>query len=108
MNFYNQFTGETVTPTAWQQALKAGDYYIVEHPVFQVDAQVLPAPTVYGRIRSNEGCEPGFFVVKAYSQLCPDGETGLMCICEPTRLLTRQEFERARKQNWSQGMDQHE
>ena len=98
--FHNQITGETLVAADWQQALKVGDYYIIEHPVFMVDGMSLPAPTVYGRIASNAGCEPGFFLVEAHSQLCPEGETGLMCICEPTRQLTRQEFESAMKKNW--------
>jgi hypothetical protein len=104
MKFTNILTGETVTPEDWQLALKPGDYYTIESPTLAVAGQRVGPPTgpptVYGRIENDEDCEPGFFWVQAYSQWCPEGEFGLMNICDPSRTLTEAEFEQARAEGW--------
>jgi hypothetical protein len=104
MEFYNFVTGQTVTAQPWQLELKPGDYYCIETPgaafIDEVGVQDLgDVPTVYGRIERADD-EESFFLVRAYSQACPDGETGLMSACEPTRKLTEAEFEAARLAGW--------
>lgn len=109
MEFTNMITGQTVTPTDWQQALKVGDYYCIAKPVVAViDPNTGHAgslgpnevPAVYGRIVSAVPRAPGHFWAKAYSQWCPDGETGLVCIVDPTHQLTKDEFNQAKASGW--------
>lgn len=106
MKFQHIITGQLVEPSAWQQQLKIGDHYMDDHAVASTadaDGNMEiwgPLPTIYGRIESDEPCHPGFFYVMAFSQWCPDGELGLMCIVEPTRFLTPAEFDAARQAGW--------
>ncbi|MCB0207699.1 MAG: hypothetical protein KDJ52_00125 [Anaerolineae bacterium] len=106
MNFYNRITGQTVTPEPWQLELKVGDHYIIKQPKFWVGDEVGIAPTCYGEIITNtpEEDEPpypnGFFLVRAFSQWCPEGELGMFCIIEATRQITKEKFEQARLQGW--------
>lgn len=103
MKFFNIVTGQYIEPTDWQLQLKVGDYYINE----QATAGMLTSetltiyndmPNVYGQIV--EADEPGYFLVRAYSQWCPEGELGMFNICDATRKLTPQEFEQARANDW--------
>jgi hypothetical protein len=106
MEFTNILTGQTIKPEAWQLALKPGDYYCIEQPapaiIDQATSQVefFAAPAVYGQIQDNEDCDPGFFWVEAFSAWCPDGEVGHLNICDPTHLLTEEEFNQAKANGW--------
>lgn len=108
MQFRNLITGEMVTPTDWQRQLAVGDYYMIARPVAAaVDLAGTThtyddMPAIYGQIIDNEGCQPGFFWVRAYSELCPHGESGQMNICEPTRKLTAEEFAVAQARGWKE------
>ena len=88
--YYNFLTGAQVTPDDWQMKIKKGNYY-------EIVTENLPI--IYGVILETAR-EKGYFRVRAYSKWCPDGEEGILCVVEPTRILTRQEFERARTQRW--------
>jgi len=91
--FFNALTGAAqVAPAEWQLQLKPGDYYVIESFVSSL-------PAIYGQI-IKPAEEKGFFRVKAYSAWCVEGEEGTLCIVEPTRKLTRAEFEAAQKRNW--------
>jgi hypothetical protein len=104
--FYNMITGQTISPKPWQEHLRPGDYYMIENPIIglvspnRVDAQEVNDAPVYGIIIGAEDCEPGYFWVRAYSILCPGGEEGVMCIVDPTRVISREEFETARRNGW--------
>jgi len=98
--FLNSLTGEWVTPAEWQSALKVGDYYAIHPARIVLGKQYFPMPSVYGRITSNKGMEPGYFLVKAYSQLMPEGDVGEICICDPTHLLTKEHFKQAKQAGW--------
>jgi|GEM_PF-1105235 len=109
LTFTNILTGETVVPNDWKRRLKPGDYYAIEPPTTATGEMTQgkinwttfdDLPTVYGHIESDEDCEPGFFWVRGYSQWCPDGELGLLNICEPTRQLTAEEFNQAQAAGW--------
>jgi hypothetical protein len=56
-------------------------------------------PTIYG-VLLEPFREKGYYHVRAYSAWCPGGEEGTLCVVEPTRILTRQEFEHARTRRW--------
>lgn len=109
MQFINIFTAQTVTPAGWQLALKPGDYYCIAQPVVAIvdlatgvaeNYGLNDVPAVYGRIEKPIPNAPGNFWVKAYSQWSPKGESGLMCICDPTHLLTEEEFSQAKANGW--------
>jgi hypothetical protein len=89
--FFNALTGAHVAPAQWQTKLRSGDYYVIESFTSSL-------PTIYGQILKPAG--KGFFQVKAYSAWCMEGQEGILCIVEPTRKLTRAEFETAREKNW--------
>jgi hypothetical protein len=97
-------TGELITPAAWQLALQVGDYYTIEAPIAGVGDgdrfTTFAMPPVYGRIESDEECQPGYFWVRAYSQECPQGESGSFNICEATRLISAEEFAAAKARGW--------
>ena len=96
MKFMHLLTGQPVETEPWQDALKVRDFYAIENPTLWAGGEFIPTlPPVYGHILSNEDCEPGFFWAEAYSQVCPEGEVGLFCIVEATRLLTEDEFHAA-------------
>ena len=88
--YYNALTGAQVTPDGWQTKIKKGDYYEIVSECF---------PTIYGVILEPFR-EIGYYRVRAHSAWCPGGEEGTLCIVEPTRILTRQEFEQARVRRW--------
>lgn len=90
----------------WQDAIKPGDHYLILSPFVGVSvdgewqvAETLNIP-VFGEILNAEGCAPGFFNVRAYSYMCPEGEYGLISILDPTRILAPAEFEAAQQSNW--------
>jgi len=100
MKLWNFIANEWVEPTMWQKGLKIGDLYAIHPNRIVLGKQYVPAPTVYGRITGDEMCEPGFFIVLAYSQLSPQGEVGEFCICEATHQLTEEQFKRAQSAAW--------
>jgi hypothetical protein len=96
MEFKNIVTGEAITPLPWQEALKAGDCYIIEQPAFgMLGSPMTPlvGVQVYGQILEPTK-KPGFFIVQAYSAMCPEGEIGMLCIVEPSRVISEEEFQR--------------
>jgi len=105
MEFRNMITGQAVRPAPWQLDLKIGDYYTIAAPTaamgdgehFEVFDDM---PPVYGEIVDDEECAPGYFLARGYSAWCPDGELGILNICEPTRRLTAEEFTAARARGW--------
>jgi len=102
-SFINLLTGQAVEPAEWQLALAVGDYYLNDRPVVAINGGMFldDVPNIYGEIVSSEGCRPGMFITRGYSQWCPEGELGLFHICEATRQLTADEFEAARKEGWT-------
>ncbi len=111
MQFTNLFTGQTITPQLWQEELRPGDHYVIEKPgmgLLGLDGiewiNVIDDVHIHGELLDAEGCDEGFFNVRAYSPLCPDGEEGIVCIAEITRKISREEFETARRQGW-QGLN---
>lgn len=101
MQLYHFITRQMVNTALWQDTLKVGDFYLIENPTLWAGAEFFPAlPPVYGKIISAEGCEPGFFWAEAFSQMCPEGETGEFCIAEASRQLTEAEFQAAQAQGW--------
>ncbi|MBI1793367.1 MAG: hypothetical protein HYR70_04160 [Chloroflexi bacterium] len=94
-SYFNALTGAQTVPTAWQKNLKDGDFY----EIAPVDGSAFP--TIYGKIL--EVRDEGFFWVKAYSAWCPQGEEGLLCIVEPTRRITQEEFRAAAENNFTKG-----
>jgi hypothetical protein len=89
--YYNFLTGALVVPDHWQMKIRKGTYYeiVLESPY----------PMIYGVILDITQ-ERGYFWVRAYSTWCPDGEEGMLCIVEPTRMLTKREFVRAQQRRW--------
>ncbi len=104
MQFYNGITGETVSSQPWQEKLKPGDCYVIDNPAIGLllEGQVMPIPDIqiYGQVLNANGCDAGFFNVRAYSAICPEGETGMICVMEPTRIISPAEFEDARRNGW--------
>lgn len=100
MQFHHLITGEIIEPEEWQLQLKVGDHYRIDRPYAMVGDTTYDMPTIYGRIESDEDCPSGFFYVRAFSQYCPHGELGLMCLVEPSCLITEEEFYRARAEGW--------
>ena len=77
-------------PDDWQTKIKKGDYYEIVSECF---------PTIYGVILEPFR-EIGYYRVRAYSEWCLGGQEGTLCIVEPTRILTTQEFDYARRKHW--------
>ena len=102
MKFLNSFTGEWIEPEKWQLALKAGDYYAIYPARIALGKQYIPVPTIYGCIVENEGLEPGYFHVQAYSQTIPEGNAEEFCICDATHLLTKEQFKQAKEAGWQE------
>lgn len=103
--------GRVVAPAEWQLQLKPGDYYLIERPILRIvnpagQVERTEGPAVYGQIVTNQPhpkepvYKPGYFLVRAYSTWCPDGELGTFHISEATRPLTAAEFEAARAASW--------
>ena len=103
MEFTNIITGEPIVPLPWQLELKPGDLYIIENPSISLMGSGtinLEDIAVYGEILDAKNCAKAFFNVRAFSRYCPKGEEGLLCIVEPTRRITRGEFDAAREKDW--------
>lgn len=106
LKLYDTRTGVYVYSQPWQDAIKPGDYYLIQRPCIGVSAggetkmaEKLTIP-VFGEILNADDCDPGFFNVHAYSAMCPDGEYGFISILDPTRILTAEQFDAARQANW--------
>lgn len=100
MKLYNSVISDWVEPEPWQLDLKIGDCYAIYPNKIVLGKEYVPAPTVYGRIKGNESCNPGYFIVLAYSQWAPQGEVSDFCICNATHLLTEEQFIQAKKVGW--------
>jgi hypothetical protein len=111
MKFKNAITGQIVEAQNWQLKLKAGDYYMIKQPpIFTQNEkgqwEEHRGPTIYGEIITNEPEEdeppyqPGFFLVRGYSQWAPTGELGEFCIIDATYPLTKEQFDAARAAGW--------
>ena len=100
MKLLNSFTGEWIEPGKWQLAVKVGDYYAIYPARIALGKQYVPVPTIYGCITGNEGLEPGYFQVQAYSRSLPAGNVEEFCICEATHLLTEEQFKQAKEAGW--------
>ncbi len=88
--YYNRYMGAWALPYRWQKKIRKDNFYEIVTET---------RPVIYGVIleaSQTTGC----FRVLSYSTWCPDGEKGIICIVDPTRMLTRQEFEYARTQHW--------
>ena len=83
-------------PYGWQLKIQKGDYFRVVTEDY---------PTVYGQILEPLR-EIGYYKVKAYSKRYPYGHKSVLCIVEPTRILTMQEFEEARARRWERIEDE--
>jgi hypothetical protein len=88
--YRNYYTGALVYPYDWQLKLQKGSYYRIVSEYY---------PTIYGVV-TEAFREPGYYLVLAYSEWSLDGDEGTLRIVEPTRLLTKQEFEEARARHW--------
>jgi hypothetical protein len=87
--------------------LKPGDYFMIEHPqaLKRIPSQLVKIlmmddVLMYGQILDGRNCEAGFFNVIAYSLLSPNGEEGTLNIADITRVINRDEFESARREEW--------
>ena len=88
--YYNYLTGAWVYPYDWQTKIRKGDYY-------EIVTENLPV--IYGFILEASH-KTGYFRVLAYSAWCLHGQVGTVCVVDPTRMLTCEEFEYARSQRW--------
>ena len=94
MKFQNMLTGEEVEAQPWQMALKPGDCYVNE--LSAVSDQQSAVASIYCQVLSEaRDVGTGFLWVRAYSVFEPDGERGLNCIVDGTRLISRDEFQQA-------------
>ena len=89
MKFYSMLSKDWVEAADWQASLKVGDYY--KTAPYGIYGQILEATR-----------DDGFFIVKAYSTLCPEGEKGLFCVMDATHQITQDEFEQAKQRGWSE------
>jgi hypothetical protein len=87
MRFYSMLTRDWVEASQWQADLKVGDYYKTVH--YGIYGQILEATR-----------DSGFFIVKAYSVACPEGERGMFCVMDATNQITQDEFEQAKQRGW--------
>ena len=88
--YYNFLTGAWVLPYDWQEQIRKGDYY-------EIVTENLPV--IYGVVLEASH-KNGHFRVQAHSAWCLNGQEGTMCVVEPTRILTKEEFEYARQKCW--------
>jgi len=90
ISYHNFYTGARVYPYAWQMKIRKDDY-------FEIASECIP--TIYGLILEVSH-KNGSFLARVFSARCLHGEEGTFWIVEPTRILTKQEFEYARSQRW--------
>jgi hypothetical protein len=88
--YYNRLTGALVYPHEWQWKLRKGDHY-------QIITEYFPA--IYGVVIEALR-DIGYYTAVGYSTWYPNGTGGVLCIVDPTRLLTQAEFEAAQARGW--------
>jgi hypothetical protein len=87
-----QVADEQVKP--WQVEIKKGDYYMQETKYgFNIYGEVLRNAPRAKRLRH-------YRFVKAYSLACSDGEHGDLHVSVITQIITKEQFEEAKKNNW--------
>ena len=99
MQIHNPITDPVLLPLPWQAELKPGDHYIIKSPLIGSDIPM--EALVYGQILDARNCEAGFFNVIEYSAYFPNGLEGEVCILDVTQAISRDEFEAARREEWT-------
>lgn len=96
----------------WQRCTKPGDCHYQVHDGDFVIYGEIPQPTPLTAeedeqdrkyYESREGRNKR--LMRCYSVLCPEGEFGLVHVSHISGILTREEFELARRLNWPQNTD---
>ena len=83
---------EQVKP--WQSQIKKGDYYMQETEYgFNIYGEVLKNAYRQKHLRH-------YRFVKAYSLACSDGEPGDVHVSVITQIITKEQFEEAKKNGW--------
>ncbi len=90
ISYHNTYTGARVYPYDWQLKLQKGVYFRIVTEYY---------PTVYGVILESLQ-EKGYFLVQAYGERYPRGRKAVVCVVEPTRILTEEEFRAASARHW--------
>jgi len=78
----------------WQRAIRKGDYYRQETE-YGFDA--------YGKVLKNAYREKNlrnYRFVKAYSEACPEGELGDLHVSSVSEIITKEQFEKVRQNDW--------
>jgi hypothetical protein len=79
---------------SWQAEIKKGDYYMQETIYgFNIYGEVLRSAPRAKHLRR-------YRFVKAYSLACSDGEPGDVHVSVITQIITKEQFEKARKNRW--------
>jgi hypothetical protein len=87
-----QEANERVKP--WQAEIKKGDYYMQE---------TIYGFNIYGEVLKNAYRQRNlrnYRFVKAYSLACSDGEPGDLHVSVITQIITKEQFEEAKKNGW--------
>ena len=79
----NNATGKRSASEDWRKKIKKGDYFEIASTDF---------PCMYGAALTEQDGN-GFFRAQVFSDLFPLGDTMMVSIVSPTRMLPRQEFE---------------
>jgi hypothetical protein len=78
----------------WQSEIKKGDYYMQETKYgFNIYGEVLKNAYRQKNLRH-------YRFVKAYSLACSDGELGDIHLSVVSKIITKEQFEEARKNGW--------
>ena len=96
----------TAPTTSWQEQLQPGAYCVIDNPPIGLSitdaVEMLEEDdlVIYGKVLNNAECGQSFLNIRAYSALRPDGEEGVICVHDITRVIVRDEFEAARSLGW--------
>ncbi len=81
----------------WQRSIKPGDYFVCWYHGLTIYCEVQPYPEDTG---SFELDRKSYLFIRAHSQIEPHGELGLVHRTGVDMLMTSQQFEQMRAEEW--------
>ena len=84
-------------PAALVEALQEGNHYVYFHPMVTIFGEIIESE--YEEDRAMARREPWSKLVRAYSEMCPEGELG-MCFVANMLPISRLGFEKAKADGW--------
>lgn len=84
----------------WQAEIKPGDFFLEQHGEITIYGEVIESPYEEDREMYRKPHMKHFRLTRCFSVACPEGEMGDKHVSAIMMLLSKDQFEQARKMGW--------